>query len=57
MAAKNLKHVGVKMPADLNKKIEAIATAENNGVSAVIRRILTAGVEREAAALKERRAV
>jgi predicted transcriptional regulator len=49
MKTKDLKHVGVKMPAGLSRKIEAIAAAENNSVSAVVRRILTAGIEREAA--------
>ena len=50
MDAKDLKHVGVKMPAALSSKIEAIAASENNSVSAVVRRIFsTAGIEREAA--------
>ena len=49
MKTKDLKHVGVKMPAGLSRKIEAIAASENDSVSAVVRRILTAGIEREAA--------
>lgn len=40
-------HVGVKMPAALSRQIRAIAESENNTLSAVVRRLLTAAVQRE----------
>jgi predicted DNA-binding protein len=49
MAGQHTKQVGIKMPPALSQRIEAIAARENNGVSAVVRRILTAGIEREEA--------
>lgn len=39
--------VGLKMPIDLNKRLEALARAENNSKSSIVRRILTAGLRRE----------
>jgi len=47
MAEVKTKFVGVKLSTSLNQKIEALAEAEGNCVSAIIRRLLTVAVERE----------
>lgn len=41
------KHIGVKVPMRLVERIQEIARRENNGISAVCRRLLTVAVERE----------
>jgi hypothetical protein len=38
------KQIGIRLPADLNAKIEAIARREHNGVAAVCRRLLAAAL-------------
>jgi predicted DNA-binding protein len=35
------KLIGIRVPAHMNDQLEALAKRENNGVSAVIRRLLT----------------
>ena len=40
------KQIGVRLPAHLNTKLEALARRENNGVSATVRRLLTAALAR-----------
>jgi hypothetical protein len=39
--------IGLKVPPAFYGRFEAIATSENNTVSAVVRRILSAGLEAE----------
>ena len=41
------KQVGIRLPATLNDRLVAIARSESNNVSAVVRRLLTAGLARE----------
>jgi hypothetical protein len=38
------KQLGVRIPTELSLRLEAIARRENNGVSAVCRRLLTAAL-------------
>ncbi len=40
-------YIGTRIPAALNEQPEATAQRENNRVSAVIRRLLTAALDRE----------
>lgn len=35
------KQLGVRLPADMTARLQSIARAEHNGVSAVVRRLLT----------------
>jgi hypothetical protein len=39
-----LKQIGIRVPARMSDQLEALARRENNGVSAVIRRLLTAAL-------------
>lgn len=43
------KSIGIRVPVLLGKQLEALARRENNGVSAVVRRLLTAALSHEAA--------
>lgn len=36
--------IGIRVPARISDQLKAIALAENNGVSAVVRRLLTAAL-------------
>jgi predicted HicB family RNase H-like nuclease len=38
------KQLGVRVPTHINDQLEAIAKRESNGVSAVVRRLLTAAL-------------
>ena len=38
------KSIGVRVPAHMGDQLEALARRENNGVSAVVRRLLTAAL-------------
>ncbi len=40
----SLKQIGIRVPARMNDQLEAIAKRENNGVSAVVRRLLAAAL-------------
>lgn len=41
--------IGVRLPARMTDQLEALARRENNGISAVVRRLLTAALSHEAA--------
>ena len=41
------KHLGLRLPKELHQRLEDIARAENNKVSAVCRRLLTLAVSSE----------
>ena len=41
------KHIGVRVPVELGERLEALARRENNHVSAVTRRLLSAALDRE----------
>ena len=41
------KQIGIRVPAALGKRLEAQAQRENNHVSAVTRRLLTAALDQE----------
>jgi hypothetical protein len=41
------KQIGVRVPADLQIQLEAIARREHNGVAAVCRRLITAALAAE----------
>lgn len=43
------KQIGIRVPARLNTQLETIAQREGNGVSAVVRRLLTDALARETA--------
>jgi len=49
-------YIGTRIPAALNARLEAIALREHNRVSAVIRRLLSDGIERDDQARKHARA-
>lgn len=38
------KHIGLRVPIQISDRLEAIARREHNGVSAVVRRLLTAAL-------------
>jgi predicted DNA-binding protein len=40
--------IGVRVPKELGERLAAMASREGNGVSAVVRRLLTEGLAREA---------
>jgi predicted transcriptional regulator len=40
------KQLGVRLPARLNARLEALARAENNAVAATARRLLTQALDR-----------
>lgn len=44
------KVLGVRVPAGLNDQLEAMARRENNGVSTIVRRLLTEALRNAAAA-------
>ena len=44
------KQLGLRVPASISKRLAAIARKENNRMSAVMRRLLTAALDREDAA-------
>jgi predicted HicB family RNase H-like nuclease len=46
---KTTKYVGVRVPLRLAARLEAMARAENNGLSSVVRRLLTTAVNNETA--------
>jgi predicted DNA-binding protein len=39
------KQIGIRIPPELSDRLEAIARRENNGISAVCRRLLTTALE------------
>ena len=41
------KQIGLRLPADLNRQLEDLAQKENNGLSAVCRRLLSRGLREE----------
>ena len=43
------KQIGIRVTPTLNKRLEAVARREGNRVTAVARRLLMAGLEREEA--------
>jgi predicted DNA-binding protein len=43
--APTAKQIGIRIPLDLIDRLEAIARRENNGLSAVVRRLLTAAID------------
>jgi hypothetical protein len=47
-----VEHLGVKVPAALNRRLEAQAARENNHVSATVRRLITKQLDVEEAAAR-----
>ena len=45
--ASGSKQIGLRLPADLNRRLEDIAQREANGVSAVCRRLIARGLRAE----------
>lgn len=48
--------IGIRVPAKMGDQLAAIADRENNGASAVVRRLLAEALQREEATRGERRA-
>ena len=43
------KQIGIRVPLSLERRLQAVARKENNHVSSVTRRLLTAALDREEA--------
>lgn len=55
MEGEPIRQIGIKMPARLSDRLEAIARRESNGISAVCRRLLEEALPREESRLGRRR--